>query len=227
MGITIREAYDKVKMLTGKHYIDCLPDELKERLLDGYAKKNKGIAGQVLELYIGKPLDTKHIDFDDGELKQSKTNKKKVMSESTAITMLGHAVDELYEDDITFLESCVGTKMERTLFVGMRNGMSLDPSQWSIDGTALMDLHKARNAELLRMLEEDFHSIQKQARSKAERGAMMGTINGPNDFLQIRTKGSALKTPIYSQRFGRAISTKNFAFYAKTKFTRRVMAELG
>ena len=59
--------------------------------------KNKGKTGQMLELALGKKLDSFNIDFEDGELKSNKCDATGKPLETVFITQIASVIDELLQ----------------------------------------------------------------------------------------------------------------------------------
>lgn len=60
--------------------------------------RNKGKTGQLLELALGKKLDSFNIDFEDGELKSNKCDATGKPLETVFITQISSVIDELLQE---------------------------------------------------------------------------------------------------------------------------------
>lgn len=60
--------------------------------------RNKGKTGQLLELALGKKLDSFNIDFEDGELKSNKCDATGKPLETVFITQISSIIDELLRE---------------------------------------------------------------------------------------------------------------------------------
>ena len=63
----LKEAQEKIIKLCNIPFSEIFTDADFETII-----KNKGKTGQLLELALGKKLDSFNIDFEDGELKSNK-----------------------------------------------------------------------------------------------------------------------------------------------------------
>ena len=177
--------------------------------------RNKGKTGQLLELALGKRLDSFNIDFEDGELKSNKCDATGKPMETVFVTQIASVIDELLNEK-TFEETHLYEKISNILYVPVcKVG---DPRNWMFLDAVHIDLNDIRYSFLLNIWREDYYSICRQLKEHIETSAdgFIHTSNGTH--LQIRSKDSIPYHPIYSHKYGRYVSNKNHAFYFQKQF---------
>lgn len=177
--------------------------------------RNKGKTGQLLELALGKKLDSFNIDFEDGELKSNKCDATGKPLETVFITQISSVIDELLQEK-PFEQTHLYEKISNMLYVPVcKIG---DPHNWMFLDAIHIDLLDKRFSSLLNIWREDYYSICKQLKYHIEnsRDGFIHTSNGTH--IQVRSKDSKLYHPIYSSTYGRYISNKNHAFYFQKQF---------
>lgn len=179
---------------------------------------NKGHAGQLLERYIGLSLGNSLIDFEDGELKTNKTAPNGQPVETIAVTQICSIIDDmLCEPPAAFAQSSVCKKLSNLVVVPVvKVG---DCGSWYLLDVYHIDMRA--NPKLREQFENDYHVICDGIRQRVCAGAMIGTTNGR--YLQIRTKDSKPYRPIYSSRYRRYVSSKNYAFYLQKCFVQDII----
>ena len=183
-------------------------------------KINKGGIGQMLLLYLGLPLDSKLTDFEDGELKTNKTDKKGESKESIFIMQISKIIDELIcETPKDFYSSNLFKKIKNVVIVGVCKD-NADPNKWFF--TYCYNFSHIKNKKLYKQFEFDYKSIctQLKAYISNSKDEFIHTSNG--DHIQIRSKDSKPYHPIYSKLMKKNISNKNHAFYFLAKFTKHL-----
>lgn len=186
--------------------------------------KNKGKTGQLLEMALGKKLDNSNLDFEDGELKSNKCDKNGKPLETVFITQIASIVDELIEEK-PFEETYLYEKISNVLYVPVcKEG---EPHNWIFLDAIHIDLTNPDFSSLLKIWEEDYYSICRQLKKHIEtsRDGFIHTSNGIH--IQVRSKDSKPYHPIYSERYGRAVSNKNHAFYFQKQFVYDVRKAYG
>ena len=211
----LKEGYKKLKKLENKTFgmlnLDC-------ELL------NKGRAGQLLETKIGLKSGNHHLDFEDGELKSHKCelkNTKIVPKETIALTIISsNNVDDYLES--SFSKSLLGSKISNLLLVPVikvKEKKGLVPFEWFVKNVTLF-----KSKKFQKELEEDYDFII----SKIKTSKKIKTTSGPNDYLQIRSKDSRGKKTkkyheVYSKHLDIKLSDKNYAFYLKKSFIKKLI----
>ena len=184
-------------------------------------KINKGGIGQMLLLYLGLPLDSKLTDFEDGELKTNKTDKKGRSKESIFITQISTIIDELIcETPKDFYSSTLFEKIKNVVMVGVCKD-NVDPNKWFF--SYCYNFSYIKNKKLYKQFESDYKSIctQLKAHILNSNDGFIHTSNGVH--IQIRSKDSGPPYhPIYSNLMKKNISNKNHAFYFLAKFTKHL-----
>ncbi len=75
---------------------------------------------------------------------------------------------------------------------------------------------------MFQQLSIDFDNITRKMVLDVEEGdGYLHTSSG--EFIQIRTKDSKPYSPIHSEKYGRYVSNKNFAFYFKKEFMTQLL----
>ena len=177
--------------------------------------RNKGKTGQLLELALGKKLDSFNIDFEDGELKSNKCDASGKPLETVFITQIASKIDELLQEK-PFEETHLFEKINNILYVPVcKVG---NPREWMFLDAIHIDLSDSRYSSLLEIWEDDYYSICKQLKNHIETSpdGYIHTSNGTH--IQIRSKDSKPYHPIYSHTYGRYVSNKNHAFYFQKQF---------
>lgn len=177
--------------------------------------RNKGKTGQLLELALGKKLDSFNIDFEDGELKSNKCDANGKPLETVFITQISSVIDELLQEK-AFEETHLYEKISNMLYVPVcKVG---DPHDWMFLDAIHIDLSGKRFSSLLNVWKEDYYSICKQLKYHIENSSdgFIHTSNGTH--IQVRSKDSKPYHPIYSYTYERYVSNKNHAFYFQKQF---------
>jgi len=171
--------------------------------------KNKGYRGQILEKNLGLKNCSDLTDFVDGELKTV------TIGQSNAITSLGNNLDEIIESKVDFKNSQLYEKIKHIV--------------WSIydkKGELIKNtmVSSCENAELHEKLIQDYDFIADEIRKRYKNRTELGTINGPNDILQIRTKASKVQgsyIPLVYKGF--KLKDKYMAFYYKANYIKNLV----
>ena len=206
----LKEAQEKIIKLCNIPFSEIFNEADFETI-----KRNKGKTGQLLELALGKKLDSFNIDFEDGELKSNKCDKNGTPLETVFITQISSVIDELLEEK-KFEETHLYEKISNMLYVPVcKVG---DPHDWMFLDAIHIDLSDDRFSSLLDIWRDDYYSICKQLKAHIETSAdgFIHTSNGRH--IQIRSKDSKPYHPIYSSTYGRYVSNKNHAFYFQRQF---------
>ena len=206
----LKEAQEKIIQLCNIPFSEIFNETDFETI-----KRNKGKTGQLLELALGKKLDSFNIDFEDGELKSNKCDQNGTPLETVFITQISSVIDELLEEK-KFEETHLYEKISNMLYVPVcKMG---DPYDWMFLDAIHIDLSDDRFSSLLAIWRDDYYSICKQLKAHIETSAdgFIHTSNGRH--IQIRSKDSKPYHPIYSSTYGRYVSNKNHAFYFQRQF---------
>lgn len=206
----LKEAQEKIIQLCNIPFSEIFNETDFETI-----KRNKGKTGQLLELALGKKLDSFNIDFEDGELKSNKCDQNGTPLETVFITQISSVIDELLEEK-KFEDTHLYEKISNILYVPVcKIG---DPHDWMFLDAIHIDLSNDRFSSLLDIWREDYYSICKQLKAHIETSAdgFIHTSNGRH--IQIRSKDSKPYHPIYSSTYGRYVSNKNHAFYFQRQF---------
>lgn len=206
----LKEAQEKIIKLCNIPFSEIFNEADFETI-----KRNKGKTGQLLELALGKKLDSFNIDFEDGELKSNKCDQNGTPLETVFITQISSVIDELLEEK-KFEETHLYEKISNMLYVPVcKVG---DPHDWMFLDAIHIDLSDDRFSSLLDIWRDDYYSICKQLKNHIETSAdgFIHTSNGRH--IQIRSKDSKPYHPIYSSTYGRYVSNKNHAFYFQRQF---------
>ena len=207
----------KIKNKNIKELIETSNTTIKE------IKINKGGAGQLLLQYLNLPLDSKLQDFEDGELKTNKTDKKVKSKETIFITQISKIIDELVDEEPKiFIKSNLFKKINNLLFIGICKD-NADFNKWFF--TNCYHINSIKDSEIYSQLETDYYSICSQLVKsiKNSKDKFIHTANGK--FIQVRSKDSKPYHPIYSKIFKKNISNKNHAFYFKKEFMEYVKSK--
>lgn len=206
----LKEAQLKIKPLCGIPFSKLFTEDDLQTIII-----NKGKTGQLLELALDKKLDSRTLDFEDGELKTNKCDKTGKPKETVFITQIASIIDDLISKK-PFEQTHLYEKINNILYVSVcKVG---DPRDWMFLDAIHIDLSKPEFAPLMDIWREDYYSICKQLKEHIETSpdGFIHTSNGTH--IQVRSKDSKPYHPIYSDIYGRNISNKNHAFYFQKKF---------
>lgn len=182
-------------------------DELKDIIVA------KGNTGKLLEKIIGLPAGNTLRDFEDGELKTNKVRADGSPLETMYISQISSRVDELL-NNIDFKDSWIYKKISRLIYVPVVKESS-NPNNWYFLPHYYVEINNS--SEIYNQLNRDFENICQKMQNDIENGdGYLHTSSGV--FMQIRTKDAKPYKPIYSNKYGKIISNKNFAFYFKKEF---------
>lgn len=216
----LKEAQEKILTICNIPFSELFDEEDFPMII-----KNKGKVGQLLEMALGKKLDSCNLDFEDGELKSNKCDASGKPLETVFITQISRVIDELLEEK-PFEETHLYEKISNILYVPVcKMG---DPYEWMFLDAIHIDLSNPRFSSLLKTWENDYYSICRQLKNHIEtsRDGYIHTSNGTH--IQVRSKDLKPYHPIYSEIYGRNVSNKNHAFYFQKQFVYdiRKMSEL-
>ncbi len=206
----LKEAQEKIIKLCNIPFSEMFTEDDFETII-----KNKGKTGQLLELALGKKLDSFNIDFEDGELKSNKCDSTGKPLETVFITQIASVIDELLQKK-KFEETHLYEKINNMLYVPVcKVG---NPRTWMFLDAVHIDLTDKRFSSLLDIWREDYYSICEQLKNHIEtqKDGFIHTSNGTH--IQVRSKDSKPYHPIYSNTYGRYVSNKNHAFYFQKQF---------
>jgi len=184
-------------------------------------KTDKGIVGKLLEKAVGLSATNVTLDFDDGELKTNKCRADGAPRETIFITQISGTIDSIL-DEQPFEQSILCLKTRHMLIVPVvKEGATRD---WRFLPFLHVDLRAAEFAEVAQQIRSDYYSIARQLRAHIEHGpdGHIHTSNGL--YIQVRSKDGRPYHPIFSHRYGRFVSTKNYAFYFRKEFMRYLQA---
>lgn len=216
----LKEAQEKILTICNIPFSELFDEEDFPMII-----KNKGKVGQLLEMALGKKLDSCNLDFEDGELKSNKCDASGKPLETVFITQISRVIDELLEEK-PFEETHLYEKISNILYVPVcKMG---DPLEWMFLDAIHIDLSNPRFSSLLKTWENDYYSICRQLKNHIETSCdgYIHTSNGTH--IQVRSKDLKPYHPIYSEIYGRNVSNKNHAFYFQKQFVYdiRKMSEL-
>ena len=156
----LKEAQEKIIKLCNIPFSAIFTDDDFETII-----KNKGKTGQLLELALGKKLDSFNIDFEDGELKSNKCDATGKPLETVFITQIASVIDELLQKK-KFEETHLYEKINNMLYVPVcKVG---NPRTWMFLDAIHIDLTDKRFSSLLDIWREDYYSICEQLKNHIE-----------------------------------------------------------
>jgi DNA mismatch repair protein MutH len=209
--VNIDTAFQKIQRLEGIPLGQLFKDDSRAEVANGH--KNKGWAGQVLELVIGLKLSGKLNDLDDGEVKTTNV-KNNLTKESIPITVLNHLLDEMM-NKVPWKNSKVHQKVKKFILVPVIRDSS-DWKSWTYGSPILVSEDKL--PLLYSKFEEDYDYISSKIRETIQQKELLHTINGPNYLLQIRTKDNPPYHPFKYN--GQVIGNKKHAIFFTSRFVR-------
>ncbi len=209
----LKEAIPKIEKIVNIHFKDLYTiDELRDIIIA------KGNTGKLLEKIIGLPAGNTLRDFEDGELKTNKCDETGKPLETMFISQISNRFDELLNKELEFKDSWIYQKIQRLLYVPVVK-VDKDPNNWYFLKTVFVDI--AKNHEIYQQLKLDFNLIKEKVINDVNSGdRFIHTSSGK--YIQIRTKDAKPYNPIYSELLNREVSNKNFAFYFKKDFIKKI-----
>jgi DNA mismatch repair protein MutH len=179
------------------------------------AIRAKGFIGQLLLLYLGLRLDGEVCDFSDGELKTNKSYPDGTPEQTMWICQINELFDTLVSTPpVPYEKSYLHKKIRNLLYLPVVK-VSDDPAEWYFK--RVVHVQSPPGSELFEVFRKDYETICRGIHTHLTSGdGLLHTTNGR--YLQIRTKDSGSYTRIYSDIFGRYVSTKNFGFYFQRSF---------
>ena len=178
---------------------------------------DKGRVGKLLQGLLGMPHTGRLLDFDDGELKTNMSNPSGKPLETMYISQISKKIDFLLNRG-AFRESWIYSKIRDLVYLPVvKEG---NPLEWYF----LFPIHVQirEGDQLFQQLSIDFDNITRKMVLDVEEGdGYLHTSSG--EFIQIRTKDSKPYFPIHSEKYGRYVSNKNFAFYFKKEFMTQLL----
>ncbi len=178
---------------------------------------DKGRVGKLLQGLLGMLHTGRLLDFDDGELKTNMSNPSGKPLETMYISQISKKIDFLLNRG-AFRESWIYSKIRDLVYLPVvKEG---NPPEWYF----LFPIHVQirEGDQLFQQLSIDFDNITRKMVLDVEEGdGYLHTSSG--EFIQIRTKDSKPYFPIHSEKYGRYVSNKNFAFYFKKEFMTQLL----
>ena len=173
---------------------------------------NKGGRGQELERRLNLTNNSNLLDLSDGDVKTS------TVGQPQAVTSLKHCLPDIM-NCTPFRETNVGKKLNNQAIA------MFDKK----DGKIVCIKTSLDYGGFERQFTEDYNYIASEIRKSYETQEQLTTINGPNDYLQIRTRASRNKstnkyTPLMYN--GVQLKDKAMAFYLKAKFLKEKFAAI-
>ncbi len=207
----LEDAHKRIDSIAGKTFIEIFSQEDMQTII-----RNKGKSGQLLELTLGKKLDSGNLDFENGELKTNKCDHTGKPLETIFVTQISSIIDELIQKK-RFEDTHLYEKISNLLYVPVcKEGT---PEKWYFLNPIHIDLSSPKYTYLLKIWKNDYYSICDQLVEHIEhsKDGFIHTSNG--NHLQIRSKDAKNNkgdyNPIFSKIYGRYVSNKNHAFYFK------------
>lgn len=107
----LKDAQEQIRDICGIPFSELFNEDDFESII-----RNKGKTGQLLELALGKTLDSANLDFEDGELKSNKCDATGKPLETVFITQISSVIDELVAEK-PFEETHLYEKISNMLYV--------------------------------------------------------------------------------------------------------------
>lgn len=209
--MNVETALKRIKEIEGIPLGKLFSDINRKEVSHGHI--NKGYAGQILELVIGLDLSTSLNDLADGEIKTTILRNNRTR-EWIPITVLNHLLDEMVLK-LPWEQTKVFKKIRHFILVPCHKD-SKNWQEWYF--AAPIRVSAETDAILNSKFKEDYEYIAAQIRMIISNGQMLHTTNGPNYFLQIRTKDNPPYKPFKYD--GKVIGNKKYAIGLTTRFVR-------
>ena len=188
---------------------------------------NKGIVGQLMEIMLGKDLDTEHLDFVDGEQKTVTTDEfgRMPANQSVCVTNIGAHVDDML-DLVPYHGTWVADKIRHTVFVGICRPEKDDPCTWFV--TTVLDCdfeHDPRLSKIFKQLAREYDELCLRSLDLVmETGHFGGCARGLR-YIEHRPKDNRGQT-VSSLCGGAVVYEKVKAVYLKRGFYNDVLEAL-
>ena len=172
---------------------------------------NKGNDGQKIMSAIGLKNDSRPLDFEDGDLKTNKHINGRP-SETLWISQMQNNLIQ-FEKGLDFYDSWIYRKIRQFIY------LPIDKTDEHIIGKPQI-VSEERFPNLYKKLAIDFNHISSEIKNSIDLKRTLHTTNGPNNYLQIRTKASKNKYGAYTPMTinGHQLKDKYMAFYFKKDF---------
>ncbi len=175
--------------------------------------KNKGKTGQLMETIILKlGLSSKHLDFVDGELKTNKSKANGIPDETVAVCQISSLFDNMLDDNFNFDNNYIIDKIKNMIYVRVDKS-SKNPEEWKFFPPQHVTITDNKYSNWYKKVKNDLIEICTIMKQTCDSGNMLHSTKGPGHYIQIRTKDSNPYHPIFSKKYNRFISDKNFAIY--------------
>ncbi|MEN6552147.1 MAG: MutH/Sau3AI family endonuclease [Methanobacterium sp.] len=208
----LEEAIHKLELLHSIKFKDLFTDNELINIIIA-----KGDTGKLLEKLIGLPPGNTLKDFEDGELKTNKVNSFGNPMETMFISQISSHVDDLLNQK-QFEETWLRNKIERILYVPVVK-IHPDPQEWFFLRHSYVEINLGE--VLYSILKSDYEAIcDKMIHDIEHNDGNLHTSSGK--YIQIRTKDAMPYNPIFSRKYNKFVSNKNFAFYFKKEFMRDI-----
>jgi len=209
--MNLETAYKKIKEIEGIPLGDLFSNVERNEVIRGHI--NKGYAGQILELIIGLNLSSALSDLEDGEIKTT-ILRNNLTREWIPITVLNHLLDEMMEK-LPWEKTKVFNKINNFILVPCHKD-SKDWHKWTF--AAPIHISAAKDKEIFIKFKEDYEHISNRIRQIINQKELLHTTNGPNYFLQIRTKDNPPYKPFKYK--GQILGHKKHAIGLTSRFVR-------
>lgn len=179
--------------------------------------KNKGKTGQLMEAVILKlHLSNKHLDFTDGELKTNKSKADGAPAETVAVCQIASLFDNMIDENFDYNNNYIIEKLSNMIYV-RADKSSKNPEDWRFFQPQHVTITNSKYTEWYKKIKNDLFEICTTIKQTCDSGKMLHTTKGPGHYIQIRTKDSSPYHPIFSKKYNRFVSDKNFAIYITTE----------
>jgi len=210
--MTVQEGLEIIKQIPNKPFKMIFQ---KQDLSD--IIKNKGKTGQLIEAVILKlHLSNKHLDFTDGELKTNKSKADGTPAETVAVCQIASLFDNMIDENFDYNNNYIIEKLSNMIYV-RADKSSKNPEDWKFLPPQHVTITNSKYTEWYKKLKNDLFEICTVIKQICDSGKMLHSTKGPGHYIQIRTKDSNPYHPIFSKKYNRFISDKNFAIYITTE----------
>ena len=210
--MTLQEGFEIIKKIPNQPFKTIFQGQDLTDII-----KNKGKTGQLMETIILKlKLSNKHLDFTDGELKTNKSKADGTPDETMAICQISSLFDDMLDDNFDLDNNYIIEKLNNMIYVQVDKS-SKNPEDWKIFPPQHVTITDNKYMEWYKKIKNDLFEICTIIKQICESGKMLHSTKGPGHYIQIRTKDSNPYHPIFSKRYNRFVSDKNFAIYITTE----------
>ena len=206
--MTLQEGLEILKQIPNKPFDEIFIGQDMSDII-----KNKGKTGQLIEKVILKlNLSNTHLDFIDGELKTNKCKNNGEPDETVAVCQIASIIDEMIDDNFNINDNYIIQKLNNMIYLRIDKS-NISPIKWKCFAPQHVTNINKKYSNWYAQVQKDLKEICSYIKNVCKTGSQLHSTKGPGHYIQIRTKDSCPYHAIYSKKYNKTISDKNFAIY--------------